>query len=130
MRGARISARLVFGLLLTLFPPALRAQETGVTVVLRGTLTDNVYVAGGTIDVLADLERDPVGAGGTISLRQLVKGDVIVAGRSVIVTGRVGDDIRAAGGTITIGGPVVARLWRPEGPSRSRRRLESRVALG
>jgi hypothetical protein len=65
MRVVRTSARLVFGLLLTLFPSALRAQETGATVILRGTLTDNVYVAGGTVDVLADFERDLVGAGGT-----------------------------------------------------------------
>jgi cytoskeletal protein CcmA (bactofilin family) len=106
MRGARISARLVFGLLLILFPPALGAQEIGATVIVRGTLTDNVYVAGGTVDVLADLERDLVGAGGTINIRQLVKGDVTVAGGSVTLTGRVGDDVRAAGGTITIGGPV------------------------
>jgi cytoskeletal protein CcmA (bactofilin family) len=107
MSGAIISASLAFGLLLTLFfPPALGAQETGATVILRGTLTDNVYVAGGTVDVSGDLERDLVAAGGTINIRQLVKGDVIIAGGSVNVSGRVGDDVRAAGGTITIGGPV------------------------
>jgi hypothetical protein len=74
MKVAGISTRLAFGLLLTLFPPALRTQATGATVVLRGTLTDNVYVVGGTVDVLADIERDLVGAGGTINIRQLVKG--------------------------------------------------------
>jgi cytoskeletal protein CcmA (bactofilin family) len=106
MRGVRIPARLVLGVVLALFPSALSAQETGATVILRGTSTDNVYVAGGTVDVLADIERDLVGAGGTINIRQLVKGDVIVAGGSVNVSGRVGDDIRAAGGFITIGGSV------------------------
>ena len=106
MRSVGIAAGLVCGFLLTLFPPALRAQETGATVVLRGKLTDNVYVAGGTVDVQGDLERDLVGAGGTINIRQFVKGDVTVAGGSVNVSGRVGDDVRAAGGSIIIGGPV------------------------
>lgn len=89
-----------------LFPPGLHAQETGATVILRGTLLDNVYAAGGSVDVLGDLEHDLVAAGGTINIRQLVKGDVIVAGGSVNLSGRVGDDVRAAGGTVSIGGPV------------------------
>jgi cytoskeletal protein CcmA (bactofilin family) len=106
IRWDRISAGLAFGVLLTSLPSALGAQETGATVILRGTLTDNVYAAGGAVDVLADIERDLVAAGGTVTIRQFVKGDVIVAAGSVDVRGRVGDDVRAAGGSIIIGGPV------------------------
>jgi cytoskeletal protein CcmA (bactofilin family) len=107
-----VFAGLLFAVLFTLSPSPLGAQQTGGNVVLRGAFTDNVYIAGGTVDVLADVERDLVAAGGTVSIRQLVKRDVTVAGGAVNLSARVGDDVRAAGGTVTIedlvGGDVVA----------------------
>jgi cytoskeletal protein CcmA (bactofilin family) len=96
----------VFGLLLAAFPSVVPAQEAGPAVVIRGTLTDNIYVAGGTVDVRGDVQRDLVAAGGTIDIGQLVEGDVSVAGGSVRLSGRVGDDVRAAGGTVLVGGEV------------------------
>lgn len=106
MREAGAGVRMAVGIVLVLFPSPLLAQETGATVVLRGTRGENTYVAGGTVEVGAEIGGDLVGAGGTINVRQLVRGDVVVVGGSVNVSGRVEDDIRAAGGTITIGGPV------------------------
>jgi hypothetical protein len=72
VRLGGVSAGLLFGVLFTLSPSPLGAQESGGTVVLRGAFTDNVYIAGGTVDVLADVERDLVVAGGTVNVRQLV----------------------------------------------------------
>jgi hypothetical protein len=105
-RRETVRAILLSVLGLTLLPSTLPAQETGSTVVVRGARSENTYIAGGTVDVLADIDRDLVVAGGTVNVRQRVKADVLVAGGSVSLTGRVGDDVRAAGGTVTIGGDV------------------------
>jgi cytoskeletal protein CcmA (bactofilin family) len=101
-----VSVPLLFSILFALLPLPASAQESGATVVLRGKLTDSTYVAGGTVDVFAEAERDLVAAGGTINIRELVKGDVAAAGGSVNISARVGDDVRAAAGTLIVGGEV------------------------
>jgi hypothetical protein len=88
----------------------LVAQEAGGTVLIRGTRSDNVYAAGGTVDVWADIEHDLLAAGGTLTIRQLVNGDVTVVGSSVTISGQVHDNVRAAGGTLIIGAAVGGEL--------------------
>lgn len=79
---------------------------------VEDTRPDNVYAAGGTVDVFAELEKDLVAAGGTVSVGRLVKGDVTVGGGAVHLGGVIGDDVHAAGGFVTvesrIGGELVA----------------------
>jgi cytoskeletal protein CcmA (bactofilin family) len=87
-------------------PSHLLAYEAGRTVIKGGTVSEDLYVAGGTVRVFAEAEGDVVAAGGRVIIGQLVKGDVIVAGGSVNVRARVLDDIRAAGGDVILEGEV------------------------
>jgi hypothetical protein len=86
------------------------AQDAGRRVTIEDTRSDNVYVAGGTIDVFGQLEKDLVAAGGTVSVGRLVKRDVTVAGGAVHLGGVVGEDVRAAGGLVTVGSRIGGEL--------------------
>lgn len=92
------------------WPAPAAGQDAGPRVTIEGSRTDNVYVAGGTVDVFGELEKDLVAAGGTVSVGRQVRGDVIVAGGAVHVGGVVGDDVRAVGGLVTVEGQVAGDL--------------------
>ncbi len=77
--------------------PSLGASET---------LTDDLYIVGGSVSSAGPVKGDVVAAGGNALVNGPVSGDVIVAGGSVSVLSEVGDDIRAAGGTVVIQGAV------------------------
>jgi hypothetical protein len=81
-------------------------QGRDVTVGAGQTVSDDIYAAGGTISIAANVNGSVIAAGGTITVSGTVSRDVIVAGGTVNVTGRVGGTIRAAGGTLTLNGPV------------------------
>lgn len=78
------------------------AQRAGGTVVQRGTVEDDLYLAAGQVDVLATVEGDLIVAGGRVNVGDVVKGDVLAAGGAVTVHGRVLDDVRVAGGQVSI----------------------------
>ncbi|MGQ9629895.1 MAG: bactofilin family protein [bacterium] len=75
-------------------------------------LGDDLYAAGGSLDLRGDFRGDVVVAGGTIALDGPVSEDLIAAGGTVRIDGDIGDDIRAAGGTVEVrgnaGGDLVA----------------------
>lgn len=96
----------LFGLLLALDVAPVTAQEAGKTVVKRGVISEDLYVAGGRVDILAEVAGDVIAAGGRVTIGQVVTGDVIVIGGDVAVTGQVLDDVRAAGGIVTINGKI------------------------
>lgn len=97
---------LLVGFLIAFHPCAILAQEAGRSVVKRGVIAEDLYVAGGKVDILAEVDGDVVAVGGRMSIGQLVQGDVVVAGGAVSVKGQVLDDVRVAGGTVTIGAHV------------------------
>lgn len=68
----------------------------------RGTIRQDLYVAGPLVDVQAEVIGDVVAAGSEVRIAEHVTGDVLVAGGEVTVAGRVEDDIRAAGGTVDV----------------------------
>jgi cytoskeletal protein CcmA (bactofilin family) len=84
----------------------LLAQDAGEIVVKRGTIEDDIYVAGRSVDVAAEVQGDLTVAGQRVNIDQLVAGDVMAAGESITIRARVGDDVRAAGRTVTIAGSV------------------------
>jgi len=81
-------------------------QEAGDAIVKQGRIAQDIYLAGGTIDMLADVDGDVIAAGGQINIDQSVSGDILVAGGNISIRARVGDDVRAAGGNITVSGAV------------------------
>lgn len=93
----------VLGLVLA-FPVWAQLAEERVT--LRGDVSQDVYAAGGTVDIRARAAGDVVAAGGDVTVGEQVEGDVIAAGGTVTVGGQVADDVRAAGGTVAVDAQV------------------------
>ncbi len=109
-RHARLLLRIAWILLLALlllFPAAaLLAQEVGESVTRRGTAQEDLYLAGGNVNVSVTAEGDVVAAGGNVTVGDDIKGDALVAGGSVTLHGKMRDDVRAAGGTVTLDADV------------------------
>lgn len=82
--------------------PGFSMPESGETVTRRGTVDDDYYAAGGTVDINARISGDVVVAGGELFIGHHIKGDAIVAGGSVHFRGDIQDDVRTAGGDIMI----------------------------
>lgn len=103
-RRLRRHAFLILSLLF--LPIGVAAQEAADTIVKQGRITEDLYLAGGTIDMLADVDGDVIAAGGQINIDQSVSGDILVAGGNISIRAQVGDDVRAMGGNITVSGAV------------------------
>lgn len=88
----------------------LAAQDFGEVVVKRGLIDDDLYVAGRSVDVQAQVKGDVVAAGQRISIDQLVTGDVLAAGETVTIRAQVQDDVRAAGRSVTIARSVAGHV--------------------
>ncbi|MDH3526919.1 MAG: hypothetical protein OEN52_10460 [Gammaproteobacteria bacterium] len=84
----------------------LAAQEAGEVVIVRGTIEEDIYVAGRSVDVVAEVQGDVAAAGQRVSIDQSVAGDVLAVGESVTVRAQVQDDVRAAGRSLIIAGSV------------------------
>lgn len=94
------------GLILALEPAGAMGQEVGGTVLKRGAFAEDLYVAGGRVDVLASVEGDVIAAGGRVTIGRLIRGDVIAAGGEVTVAGEVLDDVRLVGGLVALDGRI------------------------
>lgn len=88
----------------------LYAQETGDVIVKRGTIENDLYLAGRSVDVQAEVQGDVAVAGKHVSIDQLVTGDVLAAGEAVTIHAQVQDDVRAAGRSVIIAGPVAGHV--------------------
>ncbi len=93
---------LAVSLMLLLPSSAFAMPESGEMVTQRGTVNDDYYAAGGTVDINALISGDVVVAGGELFIGHHIKGDVIAAGGSVNLRGDIQDDVRVAGGDILI----------------------------
>jgi hypothetical protein len=105
MAHAFVNRCFLFVLLCGVLSP-LVAQEAGETVRIDGVIADDVYAAGGTVDILATVEGDAVLAGVRVTVGERVNGDVMAAGGVVNVRADIADDVRLAGGDVVVGGTV------------------------
>jgi len=96
----------LFSALMLFANTPLNAQEAGEFIVKRGLIKEDIYLAGGTVDVLATVEGDVVAAGGFVTVAEEVRGDAMIAGGNVVLRGVVHDDVRTAGGNVTLSGKV------------------------
>lgn len=80
----------------------------GGSVSSAGTVEGDVYAAGGTIVITGPVSQDVVAAGGNLSVTAPVADDVRVAGGNVLVQSTIGGDLLAAGGQVTVVGEGVA----------------------
>lgn len=93
--------------LVSIFLPKLsHAQGAGQVVIKRGIVDDDLYLAGGQVDLYATVNGDAVVAGGQLHLEGDISADVIAAGGKIDLRGTVADDARLAGGDIRISSRV------------------------
>ncbi len=69
-------------------------------------IAQNVYLAGGTVNVSNSVAGDVIAVGGNVFISGKVDKDIMAAGGTVNVIGGSAEDIRVAGGNITISGKV------------------------
>ncbi|MFN3232055.1 MAG: hypothetical protein ACE363_07820 [Alphaproteobacteria bacterium] len=77
----------------------------------RGVIEDDLFTAGGTVDVDARVGGDVVAAGGVMEIFGRVGDGLIAAGGEVNTGAAVAGDAIVAGGVITVDGPVGDNLY-------------------
>ena len=84
----------------------LRGQDVGREVVKRGTFSEDIYLAGGQVELDGEVAGDVVAAGGQITIGRRVTGDVLAAGGQLEIRGQLLDDVRVAGGRVSLLGDI------------------------
>ncbi len=69
-------------------------------------ITDDLYMAGGVVDISGNIVGDSVTAGGEVSIAGDVTGDVLSVGGVVELLSIVSDDARVAGGEVRVSGTI------------------------
>ena len=69
-------------------------------------ITNDVYMAGGSVTSAGSINGDLITAGGNIVISGDVRADLTVGGGNVNILSSIGDDVRAGGGTVVIMGKV------------------------
>ncbi|MCF7844744.1 MAG: hypothetical protein K9M03_02870 [Kiritimatiellales bacterium] len=67
---------------------------------------DDLYVAGGLVQVKEDIDGDLIIAGGEVTITGDIADDILSGGGRITLEGNVGDDVRMAGGDIEIRGTI------------------------
>lgn len=95
-------------LVLALFgcAPALAESHFADSVVITGSIDDDLYAAGGEIRIEGSIAGSATLAAGSAEISGDIEADVILAGGRINLDGGVGDDLRAAGGTVKVTGFV------------------------
>jgi cytoskeletal protein CcmA (bactofilin family) len=94
------------GCLLAASPLLATAQQFGESVIQRGHAHEDLYLGGGSVRVLGQVDGDVSAAGGRVSIEDTVNGDVFAFGGSVDLRAAVKDDARVAGGEVTVHGTI------------------------
>lgn len=87
------------------FAAELRAADQSV-VGSNELITNDLYIAGGTVTSSGVIEGSLTGAGGTVLVTGPVSNDVTVAGGTLTILGTIGGAVRATGGNITVASSV------------------------
>jgi len=90
------------GFMLLLPFPSFSTTDSGETVTRHGTISDDYYVTGGTVEIDAEIAADALVSGGELYIGHRIAGDLMTAGGSVNISGEIADDVRTAGGEISI----------------------------
>ena len=71
-----------------------------------GSIFDDLYIAGGSVDVSGDVIGDAMVAGGDIAVLGNISQDISAAGGTVQVVGVIGDDVRVVGGNVSVSSEI------------------------
>jgi hypothetical protein len=103
--GGGMKRLIIISLLLILLLPNVQALKmlSGDQVSIDSPIDDDVFAAGGTVNINAPVASAVI-AGGTIIINAPVSGDVFVAGGQILVNSDIEGKIVAAGGDIDLRG--------------------------
>ena len=93
---------ILMGLVVLLPDSQPSAQDFAEVVNKHGQFDDNIFVAGRSISVDAQVEGDVVSFGENVVIAGLVVGDILAAGRTITVEGSTRGDVRVAGKLLDI----------------------------
>jgi len=82
------------------------AQGSGETLVKRGDISEDIYLAGAQVNVNATVTGDVIVAGGRILIEGSISDDLIAAGGNITLDANIDDDARLAGGQILVSGNI------------------------
>lgn len=103
----KLSLFFLFSLLLPAAALAAEFHSGDQYILERGkTVEDNLYVAGGNLNIEGDVNGDLTAMGGNINIAGNVSRGVTAGGGSINILGNVGQSVRVAGGETTISGTV------------------------
>ncbi len=100
----------VFALLALPLAASASTLQSARTIVLSEPQSENAYLTGTDITLVAPLAGDFLAAGGTVVANGPVAGDVMLVGGTIRVDKPVGGDVRAFGGEVTVNAPVAGDL--------------------
>lgn len=104
----------VLGVVFVFFPTVVLGATMQVaeeiTIPKGVEITDNLYLAAGTISISGAVAGDVYAVGGNTLISENVRDDVVIAGGTITVLGNVGGDLRIVGGTILVAGIVGGEL--------------------
>ena len=86
------------------------AQDAGERISKHGLIKEDVYAAGQSVTIDADVIGDVVAAGGEVTIGGKVSADILVAGGQLRISGEINDDVRAMGGNVEISASVADDL--------------------
>jgi len=93
-----------------LFPLASFAAEFRVgeqpSVAAQERITDDVYIAGGSVTSAGVIVGDLLAAGGSVVVSGDVGADANISGGNITILSNVADDLRVGGGTVVVQGKV------------------------
>lgn len=87
----------------------------GSSVDVRANISGDVFVAGGWVDLTADVADNVIAGGGLIDVGGRTAGDLIVAGGILDVAGEVGDNVVATAASLDVEATVGSKLFASAG---------------
>lgn len=108
--ACRLKCAILVVLIILLAPVAAQAatfrSQDNVTIPSDETISDDLYISGGTVTIDGTVNGDVIAAGGNVIINGPIRDDLIVAGGTVNLNGQVGQTARVAGGTINVRGRI------------------------
>jgi cytoskeletal protein CcmA (bactofilin family) len=83
-------------------PSSAMVVESGNVIIIDHPVSQDLYLAGGTIIINAHVHGELVVAGGKVYINDTVDRDVLIGGGTVMIKGYIGGRVRCLGGRVTL----------------------------
>jgi len=84
--------------------------QSGDEVYINENVSDDLYVTGGVLSVLKDINGDLIAGGGKVNVDSAVTQDLMAGAGDLSISGEIGDDVRVVGGSVKIDATIKGDL--------------------